>query len=290
MDYVLMTDSDSDLPLSLQEQYRIPFVAMPYVLDGEEYYADLGKNQDFKAFFDRMRAGSVPSTSQLPKEAYLEYFEPILKEKDLLFIAFSSNMSSTINNILAAREELLAKYPGRKFIVVDTLSISFPQTLLIEEAFKQYNAGKSMEEIAAWIESNKMRARAFFTVDDLVYLKQGGRISGASAVFGTMLSIKPILVESRNGRIVPAGKVQGRKKALRTLAEGCAANIENPEEQDIIVADADAEEDLQILKKMLLELIPNVRSIREYKVGPVVGAHCGPGTIAVCFMGKERDI
>lgn len=288
--YVFMTDSDSDLLYSIADEKNIPVVRMPYVLDGQEYFDDNGRAGSEKAFFDRMRAGSAPVTSQLPTAAYLEYFEPILKEKDLLFIAFSSQMSSTIQNIFEAREQLLAKYPERKFTVVDTLSISGPMSLLLIGAHALYEQGKSMEEVEKWVLDNRMKAQAWLTVDDLKYLRRGGRISPTSAIFGAMLDIKPIIVEGRGGKMDAAEKVQGRKKAIRTLVERTAENIEDPENQTVLVLHADAPEDAQRLKELLLQRIPAIRDVRIQIVGPVIGAHCGPGTLASVFMGKERKI
>ncbi len=288
-DYAVMTDSDSDLLYSIADTLPLTVVKMPYVLDGVEYMDDNGRDGREKEFFDKMRAGSAPNTSLLPKEVYLEYFEPVLRERDLLFIAFSSQMSATINNIYAAREELLAKYPDRKMIVCDTLSISGPQTLLILGAMAEYEKGAEMEEIEQWIRDHRLCARAYFTVDDLKYLKRGGRISSTSAFMGSLLDIKPILTEGRGGKIDPVGKVQGRKRALRTIVDHVVEEILHPEEQELIVLHADAPEEAQQLADMLRRRIPTLRSIRLQMVGPVIGAHCGPGTLAACFMGKERS-
>jgi DegV family protein with EDD domain len=237
-----------------------------------------------------MREGANPATSLLPTEAYLEYFEPILKEKDLLFIAFSSQMSSTINNIYEAREILLGKYPDRKFIVVDTLSISGPQTLLILGAHALYEQGKSMEEVEQWVRDNRMRAHAWLTVGDLKYLARGGRISSTSALFGSVLDIKPIICMGRGGKLDPAEKVQGRKKALRTIVERTAEYIEHPEEQTVIILQGDVPDEAEKLSELLKARIPAIKEIRIQIIGPVIGAHCGPGTLACCFMGKERSI
>ena len=289
-DYVFMTDSDSDLLYSIADERHIPVVRMPYSLDGQEYFDDNGRSGVEKDLFDRMRNGATPNTSCLPTDAYLEYFEPILKEKDLLFIAFSSQMSSTINNIFEAREQLLKKYPSRKFIVVDTLSISAPMTLLILGAHDLYLQGKSMEEVEKWVLDNRMRAHAWLTVGDLKYLARGGRISSTSAFFGSMLDIKPIICMGKGGKLDPAEKVQGRKKALRTIVDRTADNIEHPEDQTIIIMQADVEDEAETLVKMLRQRIPTIKDIRIQMVGPVIGAHCGPGTLACCFMGKERSI
>lgn len=285
-----MTDSNSDMPFNLKDQFDIPVVFMPYVIDGVEHFADLGRGGENKAFYDRMRNGANPVTSLLPVADYLEYFEPILRKSDLLFLAFSSQLSATIQNIYEAREQLLAKYPNRKFMVVDTMSISAPELILILGAHKLYREGKPMEEVVQWVEDNKMRSHAWFTVDDLKYLKRGGRISGAAAFFGTMLSLKPILVMGKNGKIAPADKVQGRQKALRTIADRTAQYIENPGEQMIIIMHADAPDDVKRLEELLRARIPELKEIMTIFVGPVIGTHCGPGTVASCFLGQERAI
>jgi len=287
--YVFMTDSDSDLPYQYLDQYDLKMVYMPYMVDGVEYLDDLGSGGKQAEYFENMRKGTSPVTSLLPTHAYLEYFEPILQEgRDILFIAFSSKMSSTINNIFAAREELLEKYPERRILVVDTLTISAPMTLLLHRAYKLYSEGKTMDEVAAWVEENKLRSHAFFTVDDLKYLKRGGRISALAATMGTMLDLKPIIVLTREGTMISTDKVRGRKAALRYLADKTAENIENAEEQELVIIHADAKEDADRLEALIRERIPNIGGVAQYFVGPVIGAHCGPGTVASCFMGKVR--
>ena len=217
--YVFMTDSDSDLPFHLKEQYDIPVVYMPYALDGKEYFDDLGQMLDHKSYYDMMRNGAVPVTSALNEATYLDYFEPILKEKDLLFVAFSSKLSCTLQAVYSAREKLLEKYPERKFTVVDTLRISGPMTLLVLKAHEMYRAGKSMDEVAGWLEANKLRAQAYFIVDDLKYLKRGGRISAAAATVGTMLDLKPIIMEAADGTLTANDKIRGRKKAMAFIVD-----------------------------------------------------------------------
>lgn len=288
--YVFMTDSDSDLLYSIADEKNIPVVHMPYTLDGKEYFDDNGRAGIEKDFFKRMREGASPSTSLLPTDAYLEYFEPILKEKDLLFVAFSSQMSSTIKNVFEARKILLEKYPERKFTVVDTLSISGPMTVLLLKAHELYEQGKSMDEVEKWLLDNRMRAHAWLTVGDLKYLARGGRISSTSAFFGSMLDIKPIICMGKGGKLDPAEKVQGRKKALRTIVDRTAELIENPEDQTLLILQGDVPEEADRLAELLRQRIPTLRDIRIQIIGPVIGAHCGPGTLATCFMGKERTI
>ncbi len=288
--YILMTDSDSDLPYALKVQYDIPVVYMPYTLDGKEYFDDLGQTLDHKTFFDAMREGAHPTTSALNEAVYEEYFEPILAEgKDILFLAFSSQLSMTIHAIRAARETLLEKYPERKFIVVDTLSISGPQTLLVLKAHEMYREGADIDTVAQWVEDNKLRAQAYFTVDDLKYLQRGGRVSATAAALGTLLDLKPILTETREGKLAAAQKVRGRKKALGFMVDKAAECITDPTESIVLVLHADAKEDANKLAIMLHDRIPNV-TVRIENVGPVIGAHAGPGTVAVCFIGAERTM
>ena len=287
LDYVFMTDSDSDLPYHLKEEYNIPVVYMPYALDGKEYFDDLGQTLDHKSYYDAMRNGANPVTSALNEEAYLEYFEPILESgKDVLFVAFSSKLSCTLQAANAAREELLQKYPDRKITIVDTLSISGPMTLLVLKAHEMYRAGKPMDEVAAWLEANKLRAQAYFTVDDLKYLKRGGRISGAAAAVGTMLDLKPIIVEARDGSLQAGDKIRGRKKALAYIVDAMMKADPDPAESPIIVLNADAHEDAERVKANVEQKLPGANVLIE-NVGPVIGAHAGPGTVALCFIGRK---
>lgn len=291
MDYVFMTDSDSDLPYELKEKYDIPVVSMPYTLNGKEYFDDLGQTLDHKSYFDAMRAGATPVTSALNEQNYLDYFEPIMQSgKDLLFLAFSSQLSRTIESIYSAREVLLSKYPERKIVVVDTLSISAPQTILILKAHEMYRAGKPMEEVAAWVEANKLKTQAFFTVDDLKYLKRGGRVSPTAAALGTMLDLKPILVETKAGKLEALSKVRGRKKAVAYIVEQTMANLtEESFDAPAIVLHSDCYQEAEKLRDTLLEKEPRL-NICIAPIGPVIGAHAGPGTIAFCFLGKERAL
>ena len=284
--YVFMTDSDSDLPFHLKEQYNIPVVYMPYALDGKEYFDDLGQMLDHKSYYDMMRNGAVPVTSALNEATYLDYFEPVLKEKDLLFVAFSSKLSCTLQAVYSAREKLLEKYPDRKFTVVDTLRISGPMTLLVLKAHEMYRAGKPMDEVAGWLEANKLRAQAYFIVDDLKYLKRGGRISAAAATVGTMLDLKPIIMEAADGTLTSNDKIRGRKKAMAFIVDKMLEFAPDPAESPIIVLNADSREDAERVKNMVEQKLPGASVLIE-NVGPVIGAHSGPGTIALCFIGTK---
>ena len=285
--YVFMTDSDSDLPFHLKQQYDIPVVYMPYALDGKEYFDDLGQMLDHKSYFDMMRNGAAPVTSALNEASYMDYFEPVLKEgKDLLFVAFSSKLSCTLQAVYSAREKLLEQYPERKFVVVDTLRISGPMALLVLKAHEMYRAGKSIEEVAEWLENNKLRAQAYFIVDDLKYLKRGGRISATAATVGTMLDLKPIISEAADGTLNANDKIRGRKKALAFIVDKMLEAAPDPEESPIIVLNADSPDDAQRAKALVEQKLPGANVLIE-NVGPVIGAHAGPGTIALCFIGTK---
>ena len=199
-------------------------------------------------------------------------------------------MSATFQNVLEAQRELMEKYPNRKFVVVDTLSISVPQSLLVMEAHKLYEKGASMEEVIQWVEANRLKAHAWFTVGDLVYLRRGGRISSTSAMVGTMLDIKPILTLTKAGKLEAFTKVQGRKKAMKALVEKVAEYIQDPGEQSVVIMHGDIRDEAEIFKTQLKNRIPEIRDIKVQFIGPVIGAHAGPGTLAVCFMGKERPV
>ncbi len=288
--YVFMTDSDSDLPYDIADARGIQVVRMPYAIDGKEYMDDNGRTNDPHAFFQKMRDGATPNTSLLPTEAYLEIWEPILKEKDILFIAFSSKMSATLKNAREAREILLKIYPERKLLIVDTMLISGPMSLLVLRAHDLYQQGASMEEIEQYVLDRRFHFLTWLTVDDLKYLKRGGRISPTKAFFGSMLDIKPIVSMGKNGLMVNVGQVKGRKKALRTIIDNVIENIEAPENQEIVILQADVEEEANRVREVLMQHLPNLKSVRVQAIGPVIGAHCGPGTIAICFEGKENTI
>ena len=287
--YVFMTDSDSDLPYHLKEEYNIPVVYMPYALNGKEYFDDLGQTLDHKSYYDAMRNGANPVTSALNEESYLEYFEPVLESgKDLLFVAFSSKLSCTLQAAASAREKLLSRYPDRKITIVDTLSISGPMKLLVLKAHEMYRAGKSIEDVADWLENNKLRAQAYFIVDDLKYLKRGGRISATAATVGTMLDLKPIISEGPDGTLSANDKIRGRKKALAFIVDKMLEYAPDPAESPIIVLNADSPEDAQRAKAMVEQKLPGANVMIE-NVGPVIGAHAGPGTIALCFIGTKSQ-
>ncbi len=290
MSYVITTESNSEIPFEWEDRYGIRVLRMPYTIEGEEIFYDLGRETDIGAFFKRMRDGAVVTTAARNPDEIREYFEPHLKAgNDILHIAFSSALSGTFGNEKLVAAQLMEEYPERKIILVDTLAISMPLGQLVKHALDMKESGSTMEEIAQWVEDNKMRSCALFVVDSLEYLRRGGRVSNASAFFGTALQIKPVLHISKEGKIVPVAKVKGKKKAVKYILDKCAETIENPQEQTVYILQADCMDEAMELKKQVEELI-KPKEVVIAPVGPVIGSHAGPGTIALVYFTSDRDV
>ncbi len=289
MDYIIMVDTDSEIPYSWEDEYNLAVLKMPYTVNDVEYEYDLGRNTDIIEFYDKMREGAKVTTAQRNPLDFIEMWKPMLEAgKDILYIGFSSQLSGTFHCSELARDEILPSYPGRKILLVDTLTISMPLGLLIKKAVELKAAGKSIEETAEWVDANKQRAQAIFTVDDLAYLKRGGRVTGAQAFFGTLLEVKPVLHVSTEGKLVPLNKVKGRKKAMKFLVDSLEARGRDLENELVAIIHADCIKDAEVLKAQI-ESRMKVKEIIITPVGPVIGSHAGPGTIAVCFMGENRE-
>ncbi len=289
MSFILFTDSNSDIPFGEVAVHDLKIVYMPYSLDGSDEVSDLGRGDVIPNFYAAMRAGKTPTTSLLTREKSIEYFEPVLREgRDILFICFSSELSGTYDNAVLAREELLQRYPERKLVVVNSRNVSMGEAYLALEAARLRDAGASLEETASWVEAHKYNVRYWFTVDDLAYLKRGGRISAATAVVGTLLNIKPMLTVTRAGKLISVDKEKGRRRAVRRLALNLQKEIVEPEKQVISILQADCPEDARALEREILSLVPQAKC-RIEMVGPTICAHAGPGTLAVVFLGAERE-
>ncbi|MBN2879151.1 MAG: DegV family protein [Clostridia bacterium] len=286
-EYVIVTDSNSELPLQFAKEHNVDYVPMPYVLDENEVNYHLGEFTDFKAFYDKVREGKLPQTSTYPPEYYVEKLSPYLESgQDILFISFSSQLSSAFSYLSLACEQLRSSFPKRKIITIDTLRISAPMALLVMDAIKEYENGMPMEELAKWIDDNKLKYRVFFMVDDINHLKRGGRISPAVAAIGTMLSIKPILIINDEGQIVKFGSEKGRKKAISKIAELVNENIVDDKNATVLIVHADSIQDADLLKNAACEKI-HCENIMMQNIGPVIGTHCGPGTLALAYKAKN---
>lgn len=286
--YVIVTDSSSDLPAEWVVANHVEVIPLSVDIDGKTYrnYPD---ERDIKLhdFYQLMRAKKVGKTTQLSPEGFISVVEPLLKEgNDILGLAFSSALSGTYNSMRLGAEELRARYPGRKIVIIDTLSASLGEGMLVYRANELKQEGKSLDTVAQYIEDNKLRLNHLFTVDDLGTLKRGGRLTASLAFIGTILNLKPVMRMDNGGRLVPWGKKHGRKVALRALVERMEETI--AEDRLIFISHGDCLEEAESLKATIVALHPNTNVFLINHVGPVIGAHSGPGTIALFFFGKER--
>lgn len=287
-DYIITTDNNADLPDDFYVEHKVGCAYFSYTLEGKQY--EHGNFLPVEEFYNKMRSGSMPTTSQINPESARELFEPYLKEgKDILHITFSSGLSGTFNSCRIAAEELMQEYPDQRILVLDSLSASLGQGLLVYLAQQQKEKGCSMDEVADWVETHKKNIVHLFTVDDLNHLYRGGRVSRTTAVLGGMLNIKPILHVDNEGKLIPIGKVRGRKKSLLELADLMDSKIGSYAKScdTIFISHGDCREEAEFLSKKIKEKYQIKTEIINY-VGAVIGAHSGPGTMALFFVGDVR--
>lgn len=284
----LFTDTDCEMWYTDAEALGLEVIKMPYILDDEIYYYDFGKNTDFKKLNDRMREGATPRTSALNPNDYVEYFEPVLKAgEDILYVHFSDKMSGTFNYMKLAIDELKQKYPDRTIKTFDTKSICFGSGIQVMEAGRLKALGLSDDQIIEKLEEFSKHSCMYFVVDSLTHLKRGGRVSSATAIVGGLLNIKPILKINDDGEIVKVGTGKGLKRAISSIVLEMKENVLDVEKQVVYVLDADNEALGEWMKKEIETQIPGA-VVQRYPIGPVIGAHCGPGTVGVIYYGKKR--
>ncbi|RDU24830.1 DegV family protein [Anaerosacchariphilus polymeriproducens] len=288
-DYVITTDTNADLPNYYIEENEIGILSLSYTIDGVTY--DKDHELPYEEFYSKMRNGSMPTTSQVNPQAAKTIFENIINEKnvDILHIAFSSGLSGSYNSARLAAEEVMDENSNSKIIVIDSLSASLGQGLLVHKALEHKKQGRTIEETTDWIKANIRHICHNFTVDDLQHLYRGGRVSKVQAVLGTMANVKPILYVNDEGHLVPSGKVRGRKKSLITLVDSMEKQIGSYQDKNdiVFISHGDAEEDAQYVADMVRERF-GISSFLINYVGPSIGAHSGPGTIALFYMGESR--
>lgn len=285
-DFVIATDSDTEIPFAFADQYDMPVFLMPYTVNGEERLFDLGRETDIVGFYKELKGGAEAMTNTRPPADIADWFRGIVKTgKDVLYLSFSSALSGHFDLAQMARNEVVEQFPDARIEIVDTLRISMGAGQLVIYAQQLKDEGKSLDEIKDWVLENRHRSHAWFSVDDLNYLKKGGRLSGAAAAIGTILDVKPILKLNHEGKIVPADKVKGTKKIMRFFLDVIQQNVEEPEKQTAFVLHADNMEGAQKMKAMIEESVA-FKDILIQDVGPVIGCHTGPGVLAVVFMGK----
>ncbi|MEX1307112.1 MAG: DegV family protein [Eubacteriales bacterium] len=288
-DFKISLSYVADLPNEYLEKHELKPLNYKYYIDNVESKDDGFKSISAKDFYDKILAGKEPVTSQVNASEYIELFSEYLdKGLDVLHIEFSSGLSGSFNSARIAVEELKEKYPDRKIVLIDSLCASLGYGLLINEAIKKKAEGKSIDEVAEYIEATKLKVNHWFTVDDLHHLKRGGRVSGAAAVIGTALQIKPVLNVDDEGHLIPQEKVRGRKKALSFLVDKMADKIVEPDGQDIFISHSFCVDDAEYVAGLIKERFPKINSMTINYIGPVIGSHTGVGTVALFFIGNSR--
>lgn len=289
MSYRIITDSCANLTDELIESLDLDIIPLSYYIGDKEYIGyQKGVPTDYKTFYDLARKREKITTSQITYEAFEKAFTDVLETgNDFLYIGFSSGLSGSYQAALRVAKDLQKKYPDRKMMVVDSLCASMGQGLLVYHAVQRKNEGKSLEEVAKWVEDNKLRLVHWFTVDDLFFLKRGGRVSATSAVAGTILGIKPVLHVDDEGHLILMEKVRGRKASLNALINHMIETIQDAAQQVIFISHGDCIEDAKYIAEKVRQAI-NVKDIIINYIDPVIGAHSGPGTAALFFLGSKR--
>ena len=288
MGYLITTDNMADLPEEYLKEKQLLTMSLTYLLNGQTYNAE--NSLPYQEFYKKMREGCMPTTSQInPQEAKEKLAEFLKINKNIIHIAFSGGLSGTFNSVRLAAEELMEEQPDCRITVIDSLAASMGEGLLVYKALEQQEAGLSYEEMVEWIENNKLHVCHYFTVDDLFHLYRGGRVSKAAAVLGTMINLKPVLHVDDEGHLIPLSKVRGRKKSLNALVDGMEKQMGSfREKNDIIfLSHGDCYEDALYVQEQIKKRF-GIEKFMISPVGPTIGAHSGPGTVALFFMGEAR--
>ena len=288
-EYVIMTDSSCDLPANMAEEMGLCVVPLTVLIEEKRYTNYLDEREiAFSQLYAKLRTKCPAKTSAVNMHDFMGPMEEILKTgRDILYIGFSSGLSGTYNAGVAAAQEMSERYPDRKVLAVDSLAASMGQGLLVYHAWLQKQAGMDIEALHQWVIDNRLHLVHFFTIDDLMFLKRGGRVSGATAVVGSMLSIKPIMHVDNEGHLIKVGTARGRKASIRALADEAGKRGTDLENQVIFISHGDCLADANYLADIMRTRF-HVKDVVISYVGPVIGAHSGPGTVALFFLGKER--
>ena len=288
-DYVILTDSCCDLTAEMAEELGVEVLPLSLQMEGKTYrnYLD-GRDIGFQEFYARIRNGAQATTSAVNVGEFEAKMREILKTgKDILSISFSSALSTTYQSSVIAAEELKSEFPDARILTVDSLCASLGQGLFVWLCAQEQKKGKTIDEVKAFAEKTKAHLCHWFTVDDLNHLKRGGRISAATALFGTMLAIKPVMHVDDEGRLTPVSKARGRRASLTALVDRMAESAMDPENQTVFISHGDCLEDAEFVAGEVRRRL-GVKTIHINYVGPVIGNHSGPGTMALFFLGKAR--
>lgn len=287
-EYLITTDNMGDLPDEYLVKHQVPAMSLTYILDGQTYNTE--NSLPYQEFYKKMREGCMPTTSQInPDEAKKKLSEYLESNKNIIHIAFSGGLSGTFNSVRLAAEELMEERPDCRITVVDSLAASMGEGLLLHKALERQAAGLGYDEMVQWLEENKLHVCHYFTVDDLFHLYRGGRVSKAAAVVGTMINLKPVLQVDDEGHLIPLSKVRGRRKSLNALVDFMEKQMGNFREQNdiVFISHGDCYEDALYVQEQVRKRFGIERFLIN-PVGPTIGAHSGPGTLALFFMGDAR--
>ncbi len=290
MSIKLLTDSCCDLQHSFLDENNIDMIALMYTIEGNEYYDDFRISMSAKEFYDKIRNGAVSKTSLINTQRYNDFFVKHLEAgEDIVYIAFSSALSGSYQSAVISANELRERYPQRRIAVIDSRCASMGEGLLVSIAAQKLEEKPSFNEFIKYIEDTKPKICHWFTVDDLQYLYRGGRVSSFSAALGTMLSIKPILHVDDNGRLVPTSKEKGRNASLIAIINEMESSIKDQgKNQTVMISHGDSIDDANKVADMIKKKFPNIKDIVINMIGPVIGSHAGPGTIAIFYLGSKR--
>lgn len=289
--FILSCGSTVDLPYSWCECRDIPVIFYTYEVDGVEHVDDMGRDPNaLPTFYDGIRAGKLPHTSQVNTARYEEFFDELLKKGDVLHLAFGSGLSGSVRNAEAAAKEVAGRHPGRVIRVIDTLAASSGQGMLVDYAADMRDAGKTLEEVYAWVEENKLRLNHQFFATDLSHFRRSGRVSGPTAMLGALLGICPIMHLNSEGKIIAYGKVRGKQNAIRETLRVMLERADAGAQYDgkCYICNSHCIETAEHMREAIQAAFPNIKEVRICDIGTIIGSHTGIGTVAVFFLGKSR--
>lgn len=287
-EFIVATVSTADMEEEYLHQHDIPFIMYPYTV-GKEVLMDDCKKETRELTYKLMRAGELPTTSMVNAYTYFEFFDNLMQQgKDVIFLEMSHKLSRSYDNAVEAAKMLEEKHYKNRFYLMDTLCMSGGLGLLLHYVRIMRDEGKSFDEAVEWAESNKLKIMHWFTVEDLNFLKRGGRVSNGAAWIGTLLNIKPVLYTNSQGALVALEKQRGRKKALLSILNHMKEDFIEPDGKEVFINHADCLEDAEFMRDKVRETFPTLGKITVMSLGAVIGAHCGPGLLTIFYLGKER--